>query len=392
PFYVTNFSLLISEFQVYYVCALPTNNLGSNESVFMRQTSARKIWQPYTSSVSNLVVNGTHRHPETQVAFGCSRDVALLYLLLLLGTVLFALYLFNFTNTPFLTARKREVLRDFALPISVLTMTLIGSLAFSDIKLQPFSVSSADIRLKTAPFHLLSWPAFAAAFGLAIPLSLLFYMEQNIASAIVNSPANKLRKGPANHWDLLMISLINLCLSLCCLPWVHVALPHSPLHVKALADTEERVEMGHHIRQTIVRVRETRLTTIFSHLLIGLSLLMIPTPLRFIPPAVLNGLFVYMAITAVYDNQLFERILLFITEQSAYPPSHYIRRVPQRKIHLFTLTQLIQLTVLCSVGFAPSAYVELVFPFVLVLQIVIRHTIIPRLIDRKYLEALDRCY
>ncbi|KAA3679948.1 uncharacterized protein DEA37_0001960 [Paragonimus westermani] len=65
----------------------------------------------------------------------------------------------------------------------------------------------------------------------------------------------------------------------------------------------------------IVRVRETRLTTIFSHLLIGLSLLMIPTPLRFIPPAVLNGLFVYMAITAVYDNQLFERILLFITEQ-----------------------------------------------------------------------------
>ncbi|KAF5403288.1 Sodium bicarbonate transporter protein 11 [Paragonimus heterotremus] len=380
------------KFQVYYVCKFPTNILGSSESITTSQMSVRKIWQSYTSNVSDLVVKSTRSHPEAQLAFGCSRDVALLYLLLLLGTVLFALYLFNFTNTPFLTARKREVLRDFALPISVLTMTLIGSLAFSDIKLQPFSVSSADIKLKTAPFHLLNWSAFAAAFGLAIPLSLLFYMEQNIASAIVNSPANKLRKGPANHWDLLMVSLINLCLSVCCLPWVHVALPHSPLHVKALADTEERVEMGHHIRQTIVRVRETRLTTIFSHLLIGLSLLMIPTPLRFIPPAVLNGLFVYMAITAVYDNQLFERILLFITEQSAYPPSHYIRRVPQRKIHLFTLTQLIQLTALCSVGFAPSAYVELVFPFILVLQIVIRHTIIPRLIDRKYLEALDRCY
>ncbi|KAA3679949.1 uncharacterized protein DEA37_0001962 [Paragonimus westermani] len=128
--------------------------------------------------------------------------------------------------------------------------TIVLPSPFADKIVQPFSVSSADIRLKTAPFHLLNWPAFAAAFGLAIPLSLLFYMEQNIASAIVNSPANKLRKGPANHWDLLMISLINLCLSLCCLPWVHVALPHSPLHVKALADTEERVEMGHHIRQT----------------------------------------------------------------------------------------------------------------------------------------------
>ncbi|KAF6775644.1 hypothetical protein AHF37_04153 [Paragonimus kellicotti] len=253
------------KFQVYYVCRLPTSNLGSNESISASQMSVRMIWQSYTSNVSDLVVNGTRSHPETQLAFGCSRDVALLYLLLLLGTVLFALYLFNFTNTlirtifapsflaPFPnggTARKREVLRDFALPISVLTMTLIGSLAFSDIRLQPFSVSSADIRLNTAPFHLLNWSASAAAFGLAIPLSLLFYMEQNIASAIVNSPANKLRKGPANHWDLLMVSLINLCLSVCCLPWVHVALPHSPLHVKALADTEERVEIGHHIRQT----------------------------------------------------------------------------------------------------------------------------------------------
>ncbi|KAA3679947.1 solute carrier family 4 (sodium borate transporter), member 11 [Paragonimus westermani] len=128
------------KFQVYYVCTVPSNNLGLNESVFMSQTSARKVWQPYTSSLSDFVVNGTHRRPETHLAFGCSRDVALLYLLLLLGTVLFALYLFNFTNTPFLTARKREVLRDFALPISVLTMTLIGSLAFSDIKCK-FSIS-----------------------------------------------------------------------------------------------------------------------------------------------------------------------------------------------------------------------------------------------------------
>lgn len=49
--------------------------------------------------------------------------------------------------------------------------------------------------------------------------------------------------------------------------------------------------------------------------MIGFSLFMIPVPLKYIPPAVLNGLFVYMAVTAAYDNQLFERVLLFFTEQ-----------------------------------------------------------------------------
>ncbi|KER21997.1 hypothetical protein T265_09795 [Opisthorchis viverrini] len=246
--------------------------------------------------------------------------------------------------------------------------------------------AKADLtELSLTPLTNLDWRAVLGALGLALPLSMLFYMEQNIASAIVNSPANRLRKSPAPHWDLMVVALINMVLSIFCLPWVHAALPHSPLHIRALADIEERIDMGQHIRQTstlsqsiylscsIVRVRETRLTTIISHIFIGLSLLMIPIPLCYIPPAVLMGLFVYMAVTAVYSNQLFERLLLFITEQSAYPPSHYIRRVPQRKLHLFTIIQLIQLLVLCAFGFAPNPYVEMVFPVLLVGQIVFRY-------------------
>jgi sodium borate transporter 11 len=34
-------------------------------------------------------------------------------------------------------------------------------------------------------------------------------------------------------------------LSIVGLPWMHGALPHSPLHVRALADVEERVAQGH---------------------------------------------------------------------------------------------------------------------------------------------------
>ena len=63
-----------------------------------------------------------------------------------------------------------------------------------------------------------------------------------------------------------------------------------------------------------MRVRETRLTGIFSSILIGLSLLILSF-LAYIPTPVLYGLFLYIAVTALTGNQMFERVLLLITEQ-----------------------------------------------------------------------------
>ena len=61
----------------------------------------------------------------------------------------------------------------------------------------------------------------------------------------------RLKKGTAYHWDLLVIAVLNLFLTSMGLPMVHGALPHSPLHVKAMADHEDRVDSGH-ITQTYV--------------------------------------------------------------------------------------------------------------------------------------------
>jgi len=108
-------------------------------------------------------------------------------------------------------------------------------------------------------------------------------------------------------------------------------LPLSPLHVKALADTVERVEQGHiqsvyeklvqsYLRKisfvyfSIVKVRETRLTTLISSVFIGMSLLMRHI-LKKIPMPVLDGLFLYLALTSLDGNQFFERVTLFFTEQ-----------------------------------------------------------------------------
>ena len=66
---------------------------------------------------------------------------------------------------------------------------------------------------------------------------------------------------------------------------------------------------------SIVKVRETRLTGFLSSTLIALSLLMLPIPLTLIPTPVLDGVFLFMAMTSLYGNQMFERALLLVTEQ-----------------------------------------------------------------------------
>lgn len=352
----------------------------------MTSTANSAVNYSITSNLTNSVASVVN---STAPPSGCERDVSLLYLLLLLGTLWLGVTLYNFTMTPYLNAGKRELLADYSLPVAVVIMSFFGSYIFRDVKLES-SFTPRELSLavfKVVPFHNLSVGAVFGAMGLGFCLSLLFFMDQNISAALVNAPQNKLKKGTSYHWDLLVCGVINAILSLLAFPWVHAALPHSPLHVRALADVEERVDQGH-IYQIIVRVRETRLTAIFSHILIGLSLLIL-NYLAYIPTPVLYGLFLYVGVTALYGNQLFERIMLLITEQSAYPPNHYIRRVPQRTIHLFTVLQLMQLLVLCAFGFTPYPYLKMFFPVLIFTLIPLRHKVIPRLIRQKFLKAID---
>ncbi|XP_037071831.1 sodium bicarbonate transporter-like protein 11 [Pollicipes pollicipes] len=317
------------------------------------------------ANVTNYdVTNGT-----VVVIDQCLRENSMLYLLLMLGTLWVGVSLYNFNKTPYLEANKREMLADYALPVAVLVMTFIGSFLFKEVK-PPVS---------------------------AFCLSLLFFMDQNISSAMVNNPGNKLKKGPAYHLDLMVVALLNGLLSVFGLPWMHAAIPHSPLHVRSLADVEERIEQGH-VYEIIVKVRETRVTGILSHVLIGLSVFLLPYPLSYIPPPVLSGLFLYMAITALNGNQMFERITLLFTEQvrpvqavRAYPPNHYISgECPQRKIHIFHRLPGGAALHPLPFGFSPWAYMKTFFPVLAAASCYPSDTVWSRtLIEEKYLAAMD---
>ncbi|XP_077334165.1 solute carrier family 4 member 11 isoform X1 [Lithobates pipiens] len=339
----------------------------------------------YNSTFNNSILhNQSLDHDDAQHG----KESAVLSLMLMFGTLWLGHTLYQFKKSPYLHSRVREMLSDCALPISVLTFSVVGSYFFQDISIAKFNYIQTESMFVLAPIGSLSMGSITSAMGLGFLLSMLFFIEQNIVASLTNAPENRLVKGTAYHWDLLLVALINTGLSVFGMPWIHAAFPHSPMHVRALAYVEERVEHGH-IYETIVSVKETRLTSLVANVLVGLSLFLLPLPLQWIPKPVLYGLFLYIALTSIDGSQLFERVALLLKEQTAYPPTHYIRRVPQRKIHYFTGLQVLQLVILCGFGMSPLPYMKMIFPLIMIGMIPIRYNLLPKIIESKYLDAMD---
>ena len=79
--------------------------------------------------------------------------------------------------------------------------------------------------------------------------------------------------------------------------------------------------------------------------MIGGSLLFLGL-LREIPMSVVFGLFLFMGIASLRGNQFVDRLKLWATDPTLYPPTHYVRRVPRTVLHSYTLIQVACLIVL----------------------------------------------
>lgn len=112
-------------------------------------------------------------------------------MLLMFGTLWLGLFLYNFRKTPYLTRSRREWLADYALPASVLIMTFAGAYGFSDIDKDMFKLREEVDVIRVAEIFSLPWQAYFVCALLGFSLSFLFFIDQNITSAIVNNSQNK---------------------------------------------------------------------------------------------------------------------------------------------------------------------------------------------------------
>ena len=339
-----------------------------------------------------------------------SYDTAFLTLILALGTFAIARNLRSFRNSHYLRWSLREFLADFGPSIAIGAMTIFavyfGALtAQIDLFGNAITIGTSEgVQLKTAGVPETFGPStdrpwlvdmFAVPvwvwFGSIIPAimaTILLYLDQNITTRLVNAPGNRLKKGAGYHLDLLVVGSITLVGSLFGLPWMVAATVHALNHVKSLATTEIVNENGEK-RERIKEVCENRVSALLVHVLIGVSLLLLPL-VNLIPNAVLFGLFLYMGFATLGGNDFFDRVRLWVTDPALYPKTHYIRKVPMRTIHWFTALQfsgLVALWVLKTTkiqGFP----LGILFPLLIALLVPFRMSL-GRFFDEKELQILD---
>uniref|UniRef100_A0A915NX36 Bicarbonate transporter-like transmembrane domain-containing protein n=1 Tax=Meloidogyne floridensis TaxID=298350 RepID=A0A915NX36_9BILA len=345
------------------------------------KASKRMLDKAFLPHCSELFINSTNH-------LFCDRSVGLLFLLLMFGTAWLALTLANFRKTKFFGKYKREIVSDYALPLAVCAMTLIANFWFGDVPKETFNLDENTPAFNFGKFWMLPLTGHLLCCFLGLPLAILFAMDQMLVTSTVDNAQNNLKKGPAANWDFMIVSLINIPLSLFCLPWMHAALPQSFLHLKAQADVEDKLLNGT-VQPAIVKNRESRLATLLAHSFMVPTYFLALNYLRHFPTSVFNGVFLFLAYSSTIGNEICQRTLLLFTEQRSYPPTHYIRRVPQRIVHLFTLTELFQLAILLIIGHFPWPVIRLFFPLALIIFIPLRALIFPCIFKVEHLEIID---
>ncbi|CAJ1388132.1 unnamed protein product [Effrenium voratum] len=233
------------------------------------------------------------------------------------------------------------------------------------------------------------FPAWGIAYAIipSIGFAVLGYLDQNLTSIIVNRPSNGLKKAPGYHLDLFVRGALTLpACAVLGLPLSVASTVPSITHVISLT-TYEVKQLPQGETKVPSKVVEQRATNFLIHVLIGCALFMAPV-LKFLPRAVLQGVFFYMGIASLTGNNLFDRLFLWmIWDSSKYPQYNYIQKLPIKRVHLYTFVQVVCLAILY--GLKAIKETSVVFPFFMASLAIIRKAL-KYMFTAEELQLLDR--
>uniref|UniRef100_H2ZCT2 Anion exchange protein n=1 Tax=Ciona savignyi TaxID=51511 RepID=H2ZCT2_CIOSA len=307
-----------------------------------------------------------------------SPNTALLSTILMLGTFIIAYFLRQFKNSKFLRSSVRRTIGDFGVPIAIFAMVLLDVL-IQDTYTQKLNVpkgispTNPSLRgwfinpLGTPDNPIPIWMVFAAVLP-AFLVFILIFMESHITEMILSNKERNLKKGTGFHLNLMVLGMLNIVVSFLGMPWVCCAAVRSITHTNRhkLLVNKPKIE----------GLKEQRVTVFVVNACLGLSILMQPV-LSEIPLAVLFGIFLYMGVTSLAGVQFIDRIEMLFMPAKHYPDFSFVRH---KKIHVFTIIQIICLAVLWVVK---STAAQIAFPFFLVLTIPLRYFVLPKFFSKK---------
>ncbi|XP_067115626.1 electroneutral sodium bicarbonate exchanger 1 [Osmerus mordax] len=313
-------------------------------------------------------------------------DVLFWSAILFFATFLMSGFLKQFKTSRYFPTKVRSMISDFAVFLTIVIMVLLDyCIGVPTQKLQvpsKFQPTRNDRGWLISPIGDNPWWTVLAAAIPALLCTILIFMDQQITAVIINRKEHKLLKGCGYHLDLLMVAVMLAVCSIMGLPWFVAATVLSISHVNSLKLESESSAPGEQPR--FLGIREQRFTGLMIFLLMGCSVFMTGA-LQFIPMPVLYGVFLYMGASSLKGIQLYDRLLLFGMPPKHQPDFIYLRHVPLRKVHLFTVTQLTCLVLLWVIKTSPAA---IVFPM-MVLALVFIRKLLDLCFSKRELSYLD---
>ncbi|XP_049919390.1 sodium-driven chloride bicarbonate exchanger-like isoform X4 [Epinephelus moara] len=313
-------------------------------------------------------------------------DVLFWCVVLFFSTVFMSAFLKEFKTSRYFPTKVRAIISDFAVFITILTMVLVDyALGIPSPKLQvpsKFKPTRDDRGWVINPVGPNPWWTTIITFVPALLCTILIFMDQQITAVIINRKEHKLKKGCGYHLDLFVVGVMLGVCSVMGLPWFVAATVLSISHVNSLKLESECSAPGE--QPKFLGIREQRFTGLMIFTLMGCSVFM-TSVLKFIPMPVLYGVFLYMGASSLRGIQFFDRLRLFGMPAKHQPDFIYLRHVPLRKVHLFTIIQLSCLVLLWVIKTSRAA---IVFPM-MVLALVFIRKLLDFIFSKRELSWLD---
>jgi hypothetical protein len=335
-------------------------------------------------------------------------EVALLSLILGLGTTSLTFFFRSFQNSTFFCNDGfRGSIHDFAVSMSVLIWAMIKIFAFPDIETEKLNVPGSiepslrccddtcntswplDCPDQAESFGTRSWIVnlgdvggkswvpFVAAGPAALAFVLIF-LDNGITWHLIYHKSHKLEHGESYNYDLLLSGVFNVVNGMLGLPWLVATTVPCLIHLNGLATKDSTGKF--------LSVQETRLTGLFAHLLMGMSLLVL-SALKLIPVPVLYGVFLFMGLASLAGIQFWNRVLSLLRQPSLYPNTVYNKYIDKARVHKYTGMQFI---FFCGVFVViHMKAIAIVFPLFTLLCIPARLFLFPKMFAGWELLLLD---
>ena len=204
------------------------------------------------------------------------------------------------------------------------------------------------------------WKGLFGALFPALMLYCLFFIDHNISSILTQDPKFNLRKKPTYSWDFFCLDNTIIPCAILGLPPGSGLIPQAPLHTRALATREQFEEEGV-VKEITTYVEEQRYSALGQSLLMFAALVSF-TAIALIPKSSLYGIFLYLGVGALYNNDIWHRFLYLCVTEERRPKLQLFTDVKWSTIRIFTIIEIICALIIFGVAnFAPIGTISKIY-------------------------------